>query len=139
MGLCKLVYTWEKNGSEAINPEDRAAARTLIARRDCVRQFERERAIEAARLEASVITTAYLQLGYVGITPSVAGAYLVVDTDTNGVQYVTLDGRMCVRDTCSNASIPLGRYNMASFRWFLLGKLDPADVAGLQKLPTMKE
>jgi hypothetical protein len=137
MGLHKLIYTERAFSKQLVGlpEEDRQVARAIIAQAKAVRAFEANHAIEASRLGESVISQAYLQVGYVGNIPSEDGTYLVADPSTESTQIVLVhDGK--VQGT---RPIPVERFNLPTFRWFLLGRLAADDFRGLRNLPTTKE
>jgi len=127
MGLHKLIYTAAKRFAH-FSEDDRQAARRIVATEQRVREFEHEARREREAIGGSAISQAYLQIGYVGNMPSEPGNYLVADTISDGTQYVVLTDRMMC------CGMPLARFNMKSYQWFLLPKLTPSDMVCLANL-----
>lgn len=128
MGLHKLIYTAVRSSKQLVgfSEEDRRAARKIIASEKAVREFEYQAQRDRTAFGESVLSQAYLQVGYVGNMPSEPGHYMIADTTSDGTQYVVLTDRM----TC--CGMPLERFNMRSYQWFLLPKLSSDDFANLK-------
>ena len=138
MGAMKSVRTAHVIGTMPARSDERETYNWIIGREKLRRSFavQKQDYQQEQTTDKDALHTVFLRTGYVGACPSREGNYIVLETQTGGIQLVALGmnakGQLLVRAT----NVPLSHFNQPTYRWFRLAPLTHDDEVELRTLPT---